>query len=386
MYVVTLRYCLSHVNIACHSSCSSCIGNAKNCTRCSDHSLFAFDGSCIDTCPRGTISTNGTCEACSTDCATCSTPSSVSSCLSCPPARPVLSNGRCIEYCDQSSYLDIVSSTCKSCDSSCSSCIDSGSNRCTGCPDNFVLRSGSCVGVSCGKGGFAAGLGVCLSTLVNSSNSKWAAFATLPAMLLIIRMGFWLYVRRERRKTRLATREFADGLDERGGRHRRMVLRLERVLGLERVPTQPEPAPRLGKERNKPRELLLPSRIRHENIPLDQRINKVGNDRRDSHWVLPPPPYISSHNASAGTIATTVLIDDPDCKTRIVSAGSPVSPEFQPRALFPPPRPRIDSGAEREVIRQGGLNDLWSVTSAPSSAERRTLGDGRIGRMEHTWI
>ena len=100
-----------------------------------------------------------------------------------------------------------------------------------------------------------------------------------------------------------------------------MVLRLERVLGLNRTSTAaPAAEVRPERERKRLRELLLPSRSRAESIPLAERkIEKSANDRRDRHWVTPPPPYVPSYYNPASTIATPAEIDDPECKTKIVS-------------------------------------------------------------------
>jgi len=335
----------------------------------------------------GTIDTNGTCLACSVDCSTCSSPGSASSCLTCPSTRPVLSYGRCLEYCPKSSYFDITSNTCHPCNGICGSCIGSGTSQCTSCPDDYLLNAGLCVTATCGKGGFASGLGVCLPSLVAKSITKWTAFAALPVLVAIIGIGAWWYIHRERRKTKQATRDFAEVLDGRGLRHQLLITRLERVLGISRVTaTGLSAGQRTEGDRKRLRNLLLPSRRRRETIPLDERkIDKSANERRDLHWVAPPPPYAPSTNVSTSTIATTAMIDDPGCKTKILSMASPVSPDFRPRALFPPPRPRVDR-AQREVVREGGLRDLWPEMGSPPLLETRVQGNGRSGRMEHTWI
>lgn len=367
---------------ACDSGCSSCIGSANSCTRCTNSSLVAYNGSCINTCPSGSINSSGTCQACSSDCATCSLPGSASSCLACPSSRPVLSNGRCIEYCPKSSYFDAISSTCRTCDTSCGSCIGPRSSQCTGCPDDLLLQYGSCVPASCGKGGFASGLGVCLSNLVTKADTNMVGLAAIPVVLVLFAAGFW-YVRRERRKIRQATKEFAEVLDERAVRDRTMVLRLERVLGLNRV--SPEPTPlRTENERKRLRDLLLPSRKRDKDIPLDERkIDKLGNDRRGSHWFAPPPPYMPSPLGSPITAGTTGMVDEPGCKTKVISMSSPTSPDYAPRPLFPPPRPRINTN--RRVLREGGTSEVWPPMDTSPLYDESIEGEGS-GRREHTWI
>lgn len=313
----------------CGSECSQCVGEATTCTVCSPP-FFASGGTCVNLCPSSSIALNGTCVACSPDCATCSSPLS-SACLSCPSARPVLRGGRCLEFCQRDQYFDTASTSCKTCDTSCESCLGGSSLDCSTCPSGFVLQGGQCIAQSC-KHGEVIGLGVCLENLVGAkAQSKYLGLIALLALLLLVGLGGWWYVRRQRRQTRKATREFAETIDDKDVRDRMMVLRLESLLGLDRG--KPDtPAPRLleegekkEKERKRLRELLLVSRRKRERdtqggsgngiaegIPMIDRASddpeytgsekaKGHEDSRESHWFAPPPPYASSAGPSSST-------------------------------------------------------------------------------------
>lgn len=218
-----------------------------------------------------------------------------------------------------------------------------------------------------------------------------------------------------------------------------MILRLEKVLGLDRVRPQKD-APRLmeegekkEKERKRLRELLLISRRKRqrgeeksrtveEDIPMTERMPTIDDATaagaskgkweeaaggRQSHWFAPPPPYASTAEGSSSTsiIATSALRSErsvnfadregsyPTFQTKIVSMSSPTSPDFQPRALRPPPR-RTDSAGGgsvgsmhrvpvgqgekdgKEVDRRKSLKRLWPAMPSPVFGQRQ--GEGWI--------
>lgn len=225
---------------ACDPKCKTCAGKADFCLACG--SGLAHNGTCIAECPSNTFATNGTCASCSLDCSTCSG-SSASDCVSCPPTRPLLQDGRCLPYCPQGTYA--ADSKCKPCDKSCATCTAGSS--CTSCGRGQVLKAGACVGVTCL---FANTFGICLSGFIdkpaNSTSATppspsaaaqfksqtsgptlapLAALAILPLLILLA----W-YIRRQRRKTRERTAEFASQLDNREVGKRLDVLAAEEEL------------------------------------------------------------------------------------------------------------------------------------------------------------
>ncbi|KAF8228601.1 hypothetical protein L208DRAFT_1453265 [Tricholoma matsutake] len=152
--------------VACDPSCSTCTGASTFCLTCANNQL-ASNGKCVTSCPSNSFTATGSCVACHPDCATCSGPS-FNQCSSCGPGRPVLTNGRCLPTCSRSQFFDTTSSSCQPCDSSCSSCSGPGPSNCLACSSSSqVLRAGSCVATNCvGSSSVVAGLGVCLSELV----------------------------------------------------------------------------------------------------------------------------------------------------------------------------------------------------------------------------
>ncbi|WWC89025.1 uncharacterized protein L201_003943 [Kwoniella dendrophila CBS 6074] len=302
----------------CDSTCSACVFTFTTCTSCPSP-LFASGGSCLSSCPSGSTPINGTCAPCPTDCASCSSPTE---CSACPSSRPVLSNGKCVEYCPKDQYFDDTYG-CQACDWTCSSCTSNNLKSCTSCPDGYVLKKGECVFTDCGEGGFSSGLGICLSSFIVKSNKK-RYFGSLVFILVFLGIGaglFYWYVQKERKKTRQATKEFGDKLDDRNVQENLRVLRLERVLGFERVLTSSngervDNTPKGYKEgyenkRNKRfKELLLPSRrkksilesdieMKSSNFSIDISYNHTyeSNDR----FSIPPPPYVPSETSSSAS-------------------------------------------------------------------------------------
>ncbi|KIP07475.1 hypothetical protein PHLGIDRAFT_29978 [Phlebiopsis gigantea 11061_1 CR5-6] len=151
---------------ACDSSCSTCAGSSTFCLTCANNQL-ASGGKCVSSCPSNTFSSSGACITCHPDCASCSG-SAFNQCSSCPSDRPVLTNGRCLPTCSKNQFFDKTSSSCQSCDSSCSSCSGAGPSNCLACSSSSqVLRGGTCTSTTCtGSSSVVAGLGVCLSDLV----------------------------------------------------------------------------------------------------------------------------------------------------------------------------------------------------------------------------
>nr|XP_019046602.1 hypothetical protein I302_05352 [Kwoniella bestiolae CBS 10118]OCF25532.1 hypothetical protein I302_05352 [Kwoniella bestiolae CBS 10118] len=281
-------------------------------------------------------------------------------------------------------------------------------------------RKGECVASNCGEGGYANGLGVCLSALVDKSSGSRFFWLFFLVLLLLGggAGGFWWYVRRERMKTRQATKEFGDRLDDRAVQDNLRVLRLERVLGFQRVLTSDQASASASakgrgyeEKRNKRfRELLLPSKRRRTDVEQDIELKSTNfaNDRMTYGYGVPPPPYVPygstpspspqdhkyTKRDSLDSIPTPVLpsfvspikatfparpdIQRKETGTTVHSMSSPVSPEYH-TGLMPPPRPGMsrvntqERERKREVNRRGEvqcgeedgvelerrLRDLW---------------------------
>ncbi|WWD17054.1 hypothetical protein CI109_101491 [Kwoniella shandongensis] len=180
--------------------------------------------------------------------------------------------------------------------------IRDDSKSCTACPDGFTLKEGTCYALSCNQGGFASGLGICLSDLVQSSfNKSYLGFIAFLALIIPGGVGIWWYIRRERRQTREDTKQFGERLDSKAVKDRLDVLRLESVLGLNRL--------RCGSGRNggvdeegkydegrrmRFRNLLLPSKRNRQANNDVELSSKSHHDRQRAGWSVPPPPYVPS--------------------------------------------------------------------------------------------
>ncbi|BEJ12838.1 hypothetical protein CspHIS471_0300120 [Cutaneotrichosporon sp. HIS471] len=334
---------------ACDAACKTCIGNAEHCTSCAAGPVF--NGTCVDSCPENTHLVGTVCLACHPDCQTCSAPG-VDQCLTCPPGRPVLSNGRCIPFCSPGTVLE--QGSCRPCGGNCTSCLSSG---CTACVDDFFLSAGVCSPAAC-EGPFASGLGVCLSAFVQTTTSNpntsqpkpksksgnllW--LAGVGSGLALLLLGAAWFVRRERRRTRDATTEFARQMDDQSVRKR-----LARLFGYN------EPRPRL-------REFRLGPRAARSRMPRASDVPDVRKSPRtpppkktsvDAQWVNPPPPYAP--------------------RNRPTSPGF-VNIPLEPLSLPPPPRasPVPIRIPDQNLTAQGrGLTD--AVPLSPEAI--RELGE-----------
>jgi hypothetical protein len=211
-------------------------------------------------------------------------------------------------------------------------------------------------------------------------------------------------VRKERRKTRKESNDFAVGLGERGTRERMDILRLESVLGIDRIRSSVPPTRGQG-DKARLRELLLPSKRRererngtrsgNRDIPL-AKVEKVdkgvdGDRHRESHWFNPPPPPHDPQNP--------ILVDP-----SLITSGDPymvgpTTPVDFSRSLLPPPRPRMrerENTSEKSIVRAGSagkekeedgldVRELW-----PDLPISPVFGVGEPeqgqGRADHAWI
>lgn len=248
-------------DLACDSSCSSCLGSSTFCLACAGN-LLASNGKCVQACPSNTFQSSGACLTCHPDCTTCSG-GNFNQCSSCPSDRPVPDNGRCLPTCGQSQFFDTTTSSCQSCDSSCSSCSGTGSSNCLGCAStSSVLRSGSCTTANCvDNSTVVPGLGVCLSDLIIvPQGSQTSSLPSLPSItginepttvvvrrpltwweILLMTLGcafifvvfLWLCRRKAKKRRAKRTAEFATskGLDRKQNWRWRLIRFGEKLFG-----------------------------------------------------------------------------------------------------------------------------------------------------------
>jgi hypothetical protein len=210
------------LSLACDSSCATCSNTPQFCLTCSSSSV-ALNGTCVNSCPTGFFTNNGTCSACHPDCATCS--GSATNCASCPPSRPVLttsgSTSTCLLSCAENEYFDSQATECKPCSSSCATCSGPSSTECLSCGSQQVVQSGACSTTSC-PGGVVPGFGVCLQTLVtvdpstseaSTSTSKgglpaWVIVLIVLGVLALLGLCLYLWRRKNKKKRGAKTEQF----------------------------------------------------------------------------------------------------------------------------------------------------------------------------------
>ena len=162
----------------------------------------------------------------------------------------------------------------------------------------------------CGPAGFAHGYGLCVNALLDKADKRYLGFLVLP-ILLLLGLGAWWYIRRERRTTREASEKFRNGMDEVDVRKRVGKYRLERFLGMERARLAGD-AEALGegdgqggkKGKKRLRELLLPSKRRAAAVKVGDAKEAEAMEMtqaRGSMLNVPPPPYAPSSPSVAGS-------------------------------------------------------------------------------------
>lgn len=281
---------------------------------------------------------------------------------------------------------------------------------CSSCSDGYMLKGGVCVDALCGDGGFANGFGMCLSSFVHKSQKRYLGFLALIGVVIMAGIASWWYVRRERRKTRQATKEFGGRLDERNVNDRLAALRSEKVFGFNRVTfgrggdrcartTQED-----GGKKDKLREILLPSKrrsgdeemeMKRSNFAPDKERDRYDSWRKSNHgrdsWVA-PPPYVPSQSianpvdikhsfnrrdsldsiptpshqtfalSSSTSSSMTTRPATPPRKQQNSYLGSTIiysmstpSPPPHSRSLMPPPRPGMGRRDSENSFSSGSL-------------------------------
>lgn len=161
-----------------------------------------------------------------------------------------------------------------------------GSISCTGCRDGYILSSGTCKPASC-NGLFAQGLGICLSSLVDTDRGKFALLALLLLIPLLAIPLIW-YIRRERAKTRAATAHFAAKLDERAvGRTERLRSQWRRTQFFSLFWGDGNDEDPEARRKSKLKEFILKPKSKADNIELKA---KVGAPQQHETWFYPSPP------------------------------------------------------------------------------------------------
>ena len=158
-------YDLSLLVLTCHISCKTC--NAANqsnaCTSCaSGYYFLSSSHSCVTVCPAYTYMDNVTytcspyicgdgmyfdpvgllCMACNATCKTCSVSGSsgCTTCISTLYLKSPTGPSECVS-CSINQYFDSTTYQCQLCDTSCSTCSQSGINGCLSCLNTYLQSS-----------------------------------------------------------------------------------------------------------------------------------------------------------------------------------------------------------------------------------------------------
>ena len=345
--------------VGCDDSCLSCIGSSTTCTRCPD-GLFASNGQCTPACPYRTSGLNSTCLPCSPTCGTCTSPLDSKACTSCPPDRPVLHNNQCSTHCPKAMFFD--GTTCQRCDPQCTSCIGSSSS-CSSCPDGHILQAGKCKEVDCV---FAVGMGVCLSDLV-TPGKRWLPAIILPILLLLVgAVGLWWYRRKQQRRRKAEVKQFGDAMDQVKARDGDSVpMRLERILGLNRVRVQSEEE----EGRYRLREFLLPQSNKGKGKEKATTTTTTTNNRRPTSTLS----TLNTNDPSSSSSKSDQLNIETDKK---------IIPKRNTSRWSNPPPPYTRPPPTRDSVSTIGTLDL----SLPKRGEIRLLSPSKITSMSQSPI
>ena len=133
--------------------CNSCSGYSFNCTSCASP-LNLYLSQCLNVCPDGTYSSNGTCQPCFANCLICNSSTFCNLCQI--PQVLYVSNtsSGCLLNCPNDTIKTINKVTfkfeCLNCTSNCAQCSISPS-FCLSCLTGFNLENNACVN-SCSAG------------------------------------------------------------------------------------------------------------------------------------------------------------------------------------------------------------------------------------------
>lgn len=182
----------------CDNSCQGCTGpNASECLDCRPNfnlkksSIGSATGTCECPLASGFFQAGATCSRCHESCTTC-TGSQAYQCSTCKTGYLEIKNSagvlvKCSQGCpllDQ--WYDTISTSCKSCNTECTSCEGPANDNCLSCPTGKKLHQKKCLG-DC-PDGFASVDGQSCVQCTDSKCTKCSA--TNPGTCLACSVGF----------------------------------------------------------------------------------------------------------------------------------------------------------------------------------------------------
>lgn len=143
----------------CKSFCKIC-KDSSTCVTC-DYNKVLFDSNCIDSCPSGYVSVNGTCLKCKVNsCAVCS--SDTDSCIECSVNTYKFKN-TCVTQCGNG-FHSSPQKECVPCnDLNCLNCSEN-EKECNDCKDSYYVFNKSCIS-SCPDGYVANEMDICMKCI-----------------------------------------------------------------------------------------------------------------------------------------------------------------------------------------------------------------------------
>lgn len=123
----------------CPVGCKICLqGVCTTCMPAFTNTTVNLVSTCTPTCAPNQFF-NTTCFNCSANCDQCI---NATACLRCASTH-ALSNGQCTQTCPTTSFKETFNnvSMCTPCDTSCSTCVGRGPERCKSCPTTGVIMS-----------------------------------------------------------------------------------------------------------------------------------------------------------------------------------------------------------------------------------------------------
>jgi hypothetical protein len=140
------------------TNCLKCdTKNQSICLTCKEN-LLLFYGTCVTECPTGSYKVDTTCRYCIKGCKTCN---NSTSCLVCEEKFNLLNSKTCIDICPDKYIKSAITNECLKCKSTCKTCLNTDSSKCSSCNSPSLLHEGNCV-TRCPES-FYASNGECLS-------------------------------------------------------------------------------------------------------------------------------------------------------------------------------------------------------------------------------
>eukprot|EP00039_Didymoeca_costata_P027163 m.17582 g.17582 ORF g.17582 m.17582 type:complete len:2121 (+) comp6059_c0_seq1:144-6506(+) len=131
----------------CHEECkSSCSGPKSNeCIACKNKK---FKGACLGECPTNTFEVSGICVPCDESCDPSfgCTKSGPTGCNKCLFTHNLDFEGSCVATCPRGYYAYTVDATCRKCNKDCLECFGPSADECRRCATTAVRFGNSCLG------------------------------------------------------------------------------------------------------------------------------------------------------------------------------------------------------------------------------------------------